>query len=348
MQQTNNRKQKKKQNQATVLAIANVPKAAPSDIVTTPARKTPTTNNSYPRRRRNPSGNGGVPRPMRMSANHTRHHVQTCSVLDPFCPHASGARYPDGNLVPTITYSSRWLQAIATSSTGFNSVVISPDISDYNLMYGAAPTNPNLTIGDAGLTTVVTNWERARIVSAGAIIHFTYPDTSAKPMVVVSEIQDGSDLNGGAVITALNLSTSSGAKLIPTDQPFFWVCKSTNRDNRVFVQRAVANATTRTREYNALRIDVNGVAATTYGFVEVFINYEYTATSASSVQTYAAKPPAAAPVATKSANDVLGTLGVGQSSASPDIFSQFLADAGAKVVDTMLSVGSEALLAALA
>jgi len=87
-----------------------------------------------------------------------------CSLTDPFCEDARGAKYPDINQARTLPYSGRALYTLSTDSTGYGSVVLYPA-----LKFAYLPANGGSTAA-------------ASYYSAGVEV-FTLPQASKYRMV---------------------------------------------------------------------------------------------------------------------------------------------------------------------
>lgn len=96
-----------------------------------------------------------------------------CSLTDPFCEHAKGAKWPDGNGASTMVAQVRGHISVPTSANGRALVHVSPEFA-YSFT-SATDTGANFTIsattfatpGNAPLSTYLNEY---RIVSAGLVI----------------------------------------------------------------------------------------------------------------------------------------------------------------------------------
>lgn len=117
-----------------------------------------------------------------------------CSILDPFCVHAYGARLAGDAGQPTITVSSHFTTQITTDTTNAKTFFFWPD---WNLGYGTATaaagvtTTPSLTafpIGTSG-STVANYLNDARVTSAGFIVRNTTAAMSVMGSYIVVPLQ---------------------------------------------------------------------------------------------------------------------------------------------------------------
>lgn len=311
------------------------------------ANKTPQTKPSRQNRpKRNPPG--------RMHPGINSHHKIACSLLDPFCGHALNAKFPDGQTINTLTYQSRFTLPINISSTGWESLVFSPDTSDYNILTdsGVPGTwNANFTVGDAAMTSVISSSgiaENVRIVSAGFVLRWTYPSTAVRPTVTFADISDSTDLLSQSVSPTLVSGIGQNVKVLVGNQDIYWVMRPVDSNKRNWSTVGASGTNTRSKFYNAAVVHISATASTAYGTMEFITNYEYTVKSGSAYNQFATQPPPTNQYAIAAAKTVQkNNPGAIQADSTTD-FTQFLEKKAMGALDQILNYAGGAAMALLA
>jgi hypothetical protein len=152
--------------------------------------------------------------------------MTTCSILNPFCPAAKGARLPDGNADKTMPFQERYLVTVTTDATyGYAAFVFCPN-NNYTNWYQATAFNASKQITtwgaiQQGSTLQSNTWgtyaNRTRIVSAGIKWIPTIAATAAGGPMIISQLNEPQALvgtSGGAtnILPAVGLGVATKAQ----------------------------------------------------------------------------------------------------------------------------------------
>jgi len=211
---------------------------------------------------------------MRASMSHNMERI--CSLVDPFCPSAFGAKLQDAWSARTSTYQVRVIGSITTNAGGATSFLLAPDPSEYlvGLSTGAGTTLTipgNLTAPDTAFTSSV--FAKARVVSAGFHYIPVLASSTASGTAIVTEIEDTNFVLGsGYVCPDFKVGTALAIRNIRDE--FCNNCRPMNPDADKF--QAFQGAGVRTSCWSGLYFQFNGPVSTTIGSYEVIVNFECT------------------------------------------------------------------------
>jgi hypothetical protein len=205
---------------------------------------------------------------------------KVCSLTNPFCVAAQGARLPDPSGAQTMTQQVRQLISMPnTNAAGNSAIAISPTC------YTTGFTGAAATLAFSGQldyksiqtgTTFQTNVDRWRVISFGAIVRSTGNSTQMAGNLIISNPSYVN--NGGALVIGSFAEPQTSLKAIATGLEVS--CKAAPFNAYLAKQlvpySALANSDT--IGWPTLLLEVTGaaVSATPYITVEVFINFEYT------------------------------------------------------------------------
>lgn len=156
-----------------------------------------------------------TPRVKRQPDSFEKNVEAVCGLIDPFCEHARGSKYPDQSSARTLPYSVQFNTVFSTDANGYLSFVFDPRISsDGSGMVNVA------TVA-AGVATSALNWTGAkvpiltgasqyRVVSAGLRIKNIAPMLTTSGMVHIRSYGDP-DCSKLAVY---NIDTYSASKVV--------------------------------------------------------------------------------------------------------------------------------------
>lgn len=121
------------------------------------------------------------------------HHKILCSITDPFCVHARGAKLPDESTVPSFPWQFKTLFAVGVGGAGQANFII---LANNYLGYHTAATTPSasgaITFANftawTGASTATANFQSGRIVSMGTTIYPTVSMSSAQGYLILKEI----------------------------------------------------------------------------------------------------------------------------------------------------------------
>jgi len=235
---------------------------------------------------------------------------QVCSITDPFCPAAKGARFPDGTGGNSIAFQMRGVVNITTgtasgSSTGAAIYVIAPG-AYYGLLNGASFSGSTWTMNGtyAAFTPnslLANNAAKARVVSAGAIVRGTCSMSNAQGQVYMSEAPGTVTFSSGLTqcdFAYPNISVTA----LTTGFEKSWISKPQGNIARQF-QSVNAN-NSYFPGWTNLVVEVNGgPASIACVAIEYFINVEFQLQADNSLSQLAPKSTAASPVVIKANSD---------------------------------------------
>lgn len=208
------------------------------------------------------------------------HVEQVCGLTDPFCKHASGAKYPDDSSSRTLAYSDRGMVTLATDANGFAGVLWNPTYSNFPLAFSSS------TLDGSGVVTAYSTLasrvlfpsvDEYRIVSSGFVLRSIAAPLSAAGLVSVRSYgTEALDLT-----TAPMLSYGSGEAL---DVPLRLVNEvavvtpHSSEMPQAFYRTASDGTTVATWQspgYDPVSIFVSGAPASTAVLsLEYIVNYE--------------------------------------------------------------------------
>lgn len=235
-----------------------------------------------------------------------------CSITDPFCPAAKGARIPDGLGGASMALQLRGNIAFSTSATGAQLVCFQAG-APYGWIGATLSTGVwtfastyNLYAQSGILTTYGS---RYRIVSAGVVLRSTVSMTNAQGYVIVS---DGSPPGPSTSVNAGDIAYPRSQTLSLT-QGFQHMWRSTPQGAIARQYQSLLGNTNINSGMSALFIEViGGPASLPVMVAEYFINVEFQLSPDSGVAQMAPPPtranPAAMSIASKvheSANNLL-------------------------------------------
>jgi len=258
------------------------------------------------RRRRNRNANGGVPREL---------VSRVCGIVDPFCDHAMGAKYPDDSSTRTLPYTMRTLAYLSTDANGDGGFILLPQYSYNPYTNMATGTLPNVTTwgnfntsGAPGIAGV----DSYRIVSIGVKLRNIVAPLSSSGIVSLRTFPHTS----GANLEPLNYTTyncsQSGNVALQHCKEYTIVVPHTAQMPQVFYKTADDSASVagwNAKGFEPVTIYVSGAAASTNVLaIETVIHYELTFDDSSGLQQAATPPPPANAVITTTANRVTSEL----------------------------------------
>lgn len=234
------------------------------------------------------------------------HHVATCSVLDPFCVHARGARRMDGMGGATIALPLRGivtLTGIGTNGLTRYTFVPSPAFSHLTNGYSAAvfTTAAALTAAPFANTLLTTYAKEVRIISIGIVFRSVMTATTAKGTVIVT--QELQPLYS-ATINAGSIYGESACFSLAANTEFAWISKPIGPTAHNFIPYATFVDTQSNFDWSSVSVEVAGGDTTStipMLTAELYYNIEFTigntGTGGTGIAQLASTPPAPNPVA---------------------------------------------------
>jgi hypothetical protein len=270
-------------------------------------------------------------------------HVQSaCSILDPFCVHAKGARRPDGLGTNTLPFQVRQLVGITTGAAGARRYLIVPGCGVYGYSF-ADPAAGTITMPATWTTLgngsfISTNASEVRIVSFGVRMLSVLPATTSSGYVIVGTVANPtiSQVQAEGRVTYPEHSL----RPLTAGSEFCWVSKPTGAGAHAF--RPVSGLANNMSDFDwtALSIEIAGGPNSTLCFMaEVIVNVELTLKESES----ATHPMAQIIPPTRPTNPVATTVQTVVHSQMPSFIEQPLAAAG-KFIEEKAGAVVEGLL----
>lgn len=141
----------------------------------------------------------GATRPPNPPQRHDTLSRQVCSLVDPFCQAAFGAKFPDLSTVRSMPYAYRYSTALTTDVNGNACIMIVPAWNN-NIAVSAIPVTFPATFSNFTALTPSLTPDQYRIVSMGCILRSTAAPLSASGMVRVR----GLATQNGASLTSID------------------------------------------------------------------------------------------------------------------------------------------------
>lgn len=201
-----------------------------------------------------------------------------CGITDPFCPHAKGARWPDGNGSNTLTYQARGLLNLVTTVDGASLSYLGATLPFNSLppgAYGAPTFTMNAAFQRAGTNS---NWQAYastyRVVTAGIIIRNILPAMTAQGILVITRMTTFPSL-GASVTTGLLNQGEVYTVPITAGMEIPLLFSPVGIDARDFKSQNIN--TTINDGWNVYKIEVIGsVASASVITIELVYNIEFT------------------------------------------------------------------------
>jgi hypothetical protein len=202
-----------------------------------------------------------------------------CSLTDPFCPAAKGARLPTGGASRTFAYQSRTLIGCTLTAATNECFVFCPSTATPSYFHAATTSAPNVTSftalinGDSLNTTVVAGASAGRLVSAGVKWFSILPSTTAGGAMIVTETDNAQAMAGQTGLT-LPTNTVSGVgsdvNIMDIRNPCTYIFGPKDETGNLMSNFANINY-----PYTQVIFQMNGSAAGLVGYFEYVCNYEY-------------------------------------------------------------------------
>lgn len=246
-----------------------------------------------------------------------------CSVTDPFCEAASGAKWPDADTtVATLPWTARGYVPITTDANGDASVMFCPEL----LRIGSVNLGPRYATGTvSGSSVGYGSWGvvggdpsliniigTQRIVSAGVKAITTTSLNTSQGVAYFQQVAGGTNMDLiNAPFGSLNYPRVDTFSL-KSSVPIFHIFKAGSMDSRTLssVDTSDEVVNTDTDDWSILQIQVVGGAPnTTVMNVEFVAHYEFTIKGVGGfLNSVATPPPRAHPAVIQASKDVAITL----------------------------------------
>lgn len=133
---------------------------------------------------------------------------QVCSITDPWCHSAKGARWPDESQQPSLAFQMRSMISLSTAADGTGCIAFIPG---YTYQYSIATSFSGVafTMGPlVSFNATSLNPQRARLISVGFKIHNILPPLTTSGMLYIRQFA----ISGGA-LTALHAFSFRGTNV---------------------------------------------------------------------------------------------------------------------------------------
>lgn len=238
---------------------------------------------------------------------------QVCGLSDPFCAHASGAKYPDDSSTRTLPFSRRGRHVLTTDGSGNAAYLFNPQYTRDPITFPSARTGAAVTAWTdfPAYTGVIAGVDKYRIVSCG----FTIKSITA-PLSASGELNMRSFGNDVSTLTSLDMLTYNATANLnmpirtvdnvavvlshDAEMPQHYYSVSTD---------SAATASCVTRGFNPVTIYISGAPVSTNVLVvEFIINYELVFSDESGMAMVSTVSPPANTVLTTAAAKVTSAL----------------------------------------
>lgn len=213
----------------------------------------------------------------------THHTVAACSVLDPFCPAARAAKRPDGAGAGTITYQVRSSTPVTTDAAGNAFVAIVPGYGRFGrgiaTLAAGSWTLPASWTLNSGSAFVDTNAAEIRLVSFGAKFVSIASATNCSGLLQVASIPA---LAPSQVLLQMNVNYPEvmTSALLPGTEVSFISKPTSGSKSHGFVQYSTVNSAMSDFDWTSGLFEIiGGAASTTMGYIELYVNVEFTLNS---------------------------------------------------------------------
>lgn len=208
--------------------------------------------------------------------------AMTCGLLDPFCPAANGARFPDGQMSYTIPFRAMWSDTITTGATTVNGLVLFlPDASAYASASSTSATSSfNITtlqgqgLATSFIGTGASSVATIRLVSAGARWCPLSSATTPGALVLISDTSSADSLIN-KTIAVNDYALSRNTIAVDHRVPFTWTARRADMLANSFVDPIGDGS--RSGNWTGMAMQFLGApASTTLGVFEYVLNLECT------------------------------------------------------------------------
>jgi hypothetical protein len=200
---------------------------------------------------------------------------QICSVTDPFCPHARGAKYNTSGNPQTLTVQYRKVITITTGDTGwaFFSMDGGANVADcyYSDVVDSSTTyavlQPNAGVGT--LPTEGSDSTYYRVVTSGFRFWDTAPRTATGGVVITLDVPNLVDFIGDSFVVG-DILPNSRTNVADRRAGCGWFSSQTNR-----AYPFITETTSATGVRSGAIVAISGAASSVVGQIEIVYNVEY-------------------------------------------------------------------------
>lgn len=244
------------------------------------------------------------------------HAMQACSLTNPFCPEAIGARWPDNSYTKSVGYSHTAVPFTLSSDTTENSNLFLGDVYAYAQNTNASPkTSPYTYTTAVAVSGLPSNIARYRITSWGLKLSGIVAPLSASGRVRIRLFSPltGTTLNSISGTSALADAVYDIPLARLANKDFFIIPAPLGNNARLFRDYASATGTLANwinPGWQCVQVAIDGAPASTACIqISAYYNYEFVFADGDASTYFAHPPPASNPVAQQASAGVLEKVG---------------------------------------
>lgn len=277
---------------------------------------------------------------------------QVCSLTDPFCAHANGAKYPDDSSYPSLTMRVAYIKMLPTDASGNGAKLFLPRSGDYGQMASGDVTSyPTTTFSTWGTAPVAppSGATHYRITAVGIRLTRITPPLTSSGMVRLRAFaaSDGAPL-GSIDVDTLKASKSLDVALQDCTQVGIVFMHTNQRPSAFYALRTNQNVIDEsdTSGFGPITIAVSGGPASVDALqIEYIQHTEYLFNDSSDLALLATPAPVANPLVTNAAAAV-SSLADYTFHRTVQAATSFITSAARRAVDALASRYVPLLLAA--
>lgn len=207
-------------------------------------------------------------------------HRQICSITDPFCTHAKGAKYPDGHGAGTVTYQIRSSIGLSTSAGGGGLNYFGATLPYSYIGYSSYAANA-FTLGSGygqlpgNTASFVAYADAYRVVSWGLVIRNNLPATTAAGQLIVSR-QSSIPPPSSVVTEGALVGSAVEVHPICAGMEIAIIGRPLGTTSRAFTGQNTSSTTSDTWDVIKVEIFGAGTSVTSALSIEVLYNVEFT------------------------------------------------------------------------
>lgn len=225
--------------------------------------------------------------------------TQTCGLVDPFCEHARGAKYPDESSSRTLPFSFNFSKTFSTDAVGSLGFTFFPRIANdgsgqINVAtmssYNVATSNVNFATADV---PVLANMNRYRVVSCGVRVKRISSPLTTTGMLYIRSYAE----SGFGNMNVYNVDTFSASKVVNVPlidaKDVAIINEHSSQPPQLFYQPTTNPASNFLGAgFNPISIGVvGGPLSVAVIFVEFYMHVEYIFDDAGALALAATPPP---------------------------------------------------------
>lgn len=240
----------------------------------------------------------------------------TCSVTNPFCPEAKGARWPDNSYTKSVGWGyQNQMTTVATNAAGSGAVMFTASL--YNTYYGGVVVGTNAAYGGSGNSGVAWTGvaSRYRVTSWGLRLNSTASSMTATGVVTI-RLFSPENLSSLTSVDILSTMADASydvplARLIGKDCFVFPMPMGVDARLTEASEGAVSvMGTNSTHGWQTVQVALSGCPASSAPLsVYMYYNFEIIPADGDSANAFSVAPPASNPIIREANAGVLERIG---------------------------------------